>query len=445
MLRKRGIWIVLIFALGLFFTCYRPEAEHYDLYGAQPGDPLPGLSLRQHHIFNKGLVLFKHDFEPEEGLGPLFNGRSCFECHGKPTAVGLEGKDVSTTGVVRVGMIVPSSPLSKDLKKAKEQADIFDFSGLIDKGGPALQRKSITQEFPGKYPADLNVEVGLVPPQAQFISLRHAPPLLGLGLIDAISDQTILANMFRESKIAPRLVGRTNPLSDPLTRATRIGKFGWKDQQPDLLLFTAEALNAEMGITTFIQNAPKSATGIAEVPKKLAAFLPHEPNDIGENLVQLAAFQALLAPPSRPVLDEHSRHGQQLFAKLQCAVCHTPELPTAQVVEIPDPASPFPQLHYLEVKSLENQPVRLYSDLLLHSMGPALADGIVQGTARGGEWRTTPLWGLRYKKFYLHDGRARTLEKAILAHGGQADAATSAYRALCDEDKKDLLAFLKAL
>src|SRR5262249_5833498 len=122
-----------------------------------------------------------------EGLGPLFNGKSCFECHGKPTDVGLEGRDLTSTGVVRIGKISPTSPIAKDLKLAREKIDMYSFLGLLDKGGPAMQRRSITQEFPDKYPPALNIELGVVPPEAQFISLRHAPPTLGLGLIDSIS------------------------------------------------------------------------------------------------------------------------------------------------------------------------------------------------------------------------------------------------------------------
>ena len=443
---KRVFWLLVVAVIaGLLLITVRVPEPRRDLYAAAPGEPIAGLSSHERRIFKEGEALFKHDFEPEEGLGPLFNGRSCFECHGKPNAAGREGRDVTTTGVVRIGSVLPKSPLDGNLNKAREEDDIYDFSGLIEKGGPAMQRRSITQEFASKYPPDCNIEVGVVPPEAQFISLRHSPPLLGFGLIEAIPEQAILANMIKQARQAPDLVGRTNPFVDPLTRTTKIGRFGWKDQNPDLLLFTAEALNTEMGVTTFIQNATRSSTGIVDFPPCIIRYLPPEPNDEGEKLVLLAAFQALIAPPSTPRPSPESKRGQEIFKKLRCAVCHTPEMYTAPYVEIPDPASSLPRLHYIEVKALENQPVRLYSDLLLHRMGAKLADGIVQVTARGGEWRTTPLWGLRYKKFYLHDGRTRSIDKAILAHGGQAAPVTEAYVKLPEADKSALLEFLKTL
>lgn len=429
----------------LTFVVFRGKEHRYNLYSASPGEPLPGLTGHELEIFRKGKVLFEHDFVPEEGLGPVFNGRSCFECHGKPVAVGLEGQDLTKTGVVRIGAISPATPLSSNLSKAKQLVDSFSFSGLITKGGPSLERRSVTLEFPSRYPSGCVVEVGVVPLGAQFISLRHAGPLLGLGLIEAIDDETIMRNMMRQAKHTPELVGRTNPAADPLTLTTNVGRFGWKAQNSNLLLATAEVLNNEIGITTFIQNTPRSGSGIVDFPECIAFYLPPEPNDEGKKLVLLTAFQALLAPPAPLTLTKEGSRGKAIFKQLQCAVCHTPELPTAAVVYIPNPGSPFPALHYMEVKALESQPVRLYSDLLLHDMGAKLADGIVQSTARGGEWRTTPLWGIRFKKFFLHNGSAKTVEQAILAHGGQALNVKTAYESLPHKDKKAVLEFLSSL
>lgn len=443
-LKKRYLLLGLG-TVALAFVVLRESESNRDIYQSQLGEPLAGLSMRQKEIFQRGKELFEHDFTVEEGLGPLFNGQSCFECHGKPTMAGLEGRDITTTGIVRIGAVSAQSPLFHHLKEAKVEVDSSSFSGLIEKGGPAIQRRSITQEFPKKYPPDCNVEVGVVPPEAQFISLRHAGPLLGFGLIDAIDERAIMANMFKQAKDAPDLVGRTNTSVDPLTLRTKIGRFGWKDQNPDLLLFTAEALNTEMGVTTYIQNSMRSSTGISEFPKCIMHYLPREPNDTGRKLILLSDFQALLAPPAARVLSQEQKQGKDLFEKLRCAVCHTPELSTQAVVKIPDPDSPLPRLNYIEIKALEDRPVKLYSDLLLHNMGEKLADGIVQNTARGGEWRTTPLWGIKYKKFYLHNGRAKTIEDAILAHGGQAEAVTHEFTRLPEKDKKALLDFVSSL
>src|SRR5207249_3489699 len=149
-------------------------------------------------------------------------------------------------------------------------------------------------------------------------------------------------------------------------------------------------------------------------------------------------------PPRGPITPEVTR-GQQVFEKLQCAVCHMPEMHTMPQVFVVDPDSPAPKAQFIEVKGLENQPVRLYSDLLLHFMGPELADGIPPDGAGGGEWRTTPLWGLHLKKFFLHDGRTSSLQEAVLAHGGQGSEARDTYKKLPESEQQDLLSFLKSL
>lgn len=444
--KKRYLLLGTVAALCLVLVLVlKSNDRHYDLYLAQPGEPLAGLSVREMDIFRRGKALFEHQFTPDEGLGPLFNARSCYECHGKPLAAGLPGQDGTASGSIRMGTVLPDSPLAADLEKARPRLDSSSFADLLNEGGPIVRRRSITREFPGKYPPGCQVEPGKVSPQAKFTSFRYAGPLLGGGLIDAIDDRTIATNMFRQAKEAPDLVGRTNPVTDPLTLATRVGRFGWKCQSPSLLLFTAQELNNQMGVTTLVAPAVRGRSAEAEFPRCLWPSLPAEPNDVGNKLVCLSAFQAFLAPPSRRPLTAEAKRGETLFTRLRCSVCHTPVLYTAPIVEIADPDSPFPNLQYMEVKALENQPVRLYSDLLLHDMGPELADGIAQGSARGGEWRTTPLWGLQNKKFLLHNGSARSIHEAIQAHGGQAEPVKREYLRLSAAERQALLKFVGSL
>src|SRR5262249_20661959 len=151
----------------------------------------------------------------------------------------------------------------------------------------------------------------------------------------------------------------------------------------------AAEMGTNMGITSFVHDAVRSGQNPAQLPQCLRGYLPSEPNDTGFNMVLLTAFQSLLAPPSRAALDDEGKRGKKIFERLRCAICHTPQLDTSPDAAIPDPDSPLPKLEYIRVKALENQPVNLYSDLLLHDMGAKLADGIVGGAARGGEWRTT--------------------------------------------------------
>lgn len=410
------------------------------------GKPVPGLTIEQRRKFDLTETAFRKEFTPEEGLGPLFNGRSCFECHGQPGAIGGEGRDVASTGVVRIGSLNPTSHLfGKPPKEVAHLTEDPDVQTFLLKGGPALERKSITSEFPNKYPEDCQVEIGTIPTGTQFISMRHAGPLFGFGLIEAIADEDITSNIFKELDQNPKMAGRSVAQDDPLTKSLHIGRFGWKCQRANLMLFSAEALDVEMGITTPVLLHPKSAEGISKFPHKLIPMLPHEPNDNGKLMTQMAYFQALLAsPPRGPITDEVKR-GEQVFNKLQCSVCHIPEMHTRAQVFLADPESPFPRLKYIEVEALENKPVRAYSDFLIHNMGPGLADGLPQNGAGGGEWRTTPLWGLRNKKFLLHDGRTNDLNQVIALHGGQAEEASKAYALLDERDKADLIAFLKSL
>ncbi len=443
---KKAYWFTFAVAVAvLLAVVWRGPVPVPDIYAARPGQPLAGLTPHERDLFERGRALFAHEFSVDEGLGPLFNARSCQECHAGGAGSALEGKDVTASGDVYIGTIDPRSPRARDPETAREEDDIYDFSSLSGKGGPVLQRRSITSEFSSLFPPQCSLEAGGVPAEARFVCVRHAPPLLGMGLIDAIDEQTILANMIRQAKDAPDLVGRTNPVADPLTARTRVGRFGWKDQQANLLLFTAQSLNTELGVTTYIQSTSCSGRAGQVFPSCILPRLPPEPNDEGDKMLLLNAYLTLLAPPRTPHLPAGGGKGTELFKRLRCAVCHTPELETAPVVEMADPDSPLPKIRYIEVKALEGRPVKLYSDLLLHAMGPDLADGIVQGTARGGEWRTAPLWGLGRKKFFLHDGRARTIDAAILAHHGQSEPVTRSYMQLPGRDRAALLEFLGSL
>ncbi len=410
------------------------------------GGPIAGLTASQIRKFYETKVVFKKEFTPEEGLGPLFNGKSCFECHGQPNAVGGEGRDVASTGVVRIGTRAANTAKSKlPLKQVITDLTQTDVDSLYTAGGPALERKSITSEFIDKYPGDCQINFLTVPKGTELVSMRHAPPLFGFGLIEAIADKDIVANTFHELEVNPKLAGRALSEEDPLANTARIGRFGWKCQNPNLLLFTMEAMNTEMGLTTYLQQFNKSGFNVNRFPHCILKYLPDEPNDTGALTNKFTYFQAMLAPPARGPITAEVQRGEKIFKSLQCSVCHTPEMRTAPVVYIVDPDSPAPTLHWLEISALEDKPVKAYSDFLVHQMGVGLADGLPQSGAKGGEWRTTPLWGLRFKKFLLHDGRTTDLREAILAHGGQADEVVANFKKLPESEKNDLLAFLKSL
>jgi hypothetical protein len=325
-----------------------------------------------------GTFMFSLNATPEQGLGPLFNGQSCSECHSSPFPGGMA--------------LQPE----KDVRRVGRVRDDGSFDDLRGRGGPGARMHSVVEMgVPCEMPAG-------IPAQAEVVSLRNPPTLRGGGLLDTIALGDVLANMDTE----PAAVrGRPNVLPDG-----RMGKFGWKADVATLVEFMGDAFRNELGLTNPLQ--------------------PHdEVRDCGANqnspevdalVLQAAAkFLNTLDPPA-PTAACTGSTGAGLFQSIGCANCHAAALP--------GPGA--------------RQMLQLYSDLLLHDMGPNLADQTRQGSALGNEWRTTPLWKVSERGKFLHDGRALTLTDAVLAHGGQAQAARDAFAALDSAGKQALLAFL---
>jgi hypothetical protein len=325
----------------------------------------------------RGETFFRLEFSPEQGLGPLYNARSCIECHQSPRAGGM-GRD-GLAVVNRVGRI-----------------DGRTFDPLVGSGGPVARAHSI-HEIGAACP----LAAGL-PIAANLISIRNAPPLFGLGAIDRISDAVIRAGATRNRAIA----GRPQIVTDANGRE-RVGRYGWKADVAELNQFVAEAFRNELGITSAL--APHD---LIELHSDCGT---ERLKDDGSLVGSVTAYVASLAPP--PGRREGDSVGEALFAHAGCEECHTP--------------------------ILDNVP--LHSDLLLHDMGPTLDDGVVQGAARGRDWRTTPLWGLSMRKRFLHDGRANNVRQAILAHDGEGAAAATTFRLMPKDDQKRLLVFLATL
>jgi mono/diheme cytochrome c family protein len=335
------------------------------------------------HLVELGKRLFLTEFTPRQGLGPLFNRQSCADCHQSPTTGGM-GWD-SLALVQRVGRLNGST-----------------FDPLVGSGGPVARDRTV---------AALGVSCDLVagpPTTANVISLRNAPALYGLGLIDAIPDAVIRANAALTGNR-----GRANLVRDE-SGIERIGRYGWKADTPTLLQFVGEAFRNELGITNPFAPADlvihHGGCGAASSALK----------DDGTIVRAVTAYIAALPPPSSKLGPQH-RAGQAVFTALGCASCHTPKL------------------------SFDGREAALYSDLLLHDLGPAMDDRVAQGQASGKEWRTSPLWGLNARGRFLHDGRATSIKDAILAHDGEAAEATRAFRKLDRHEQAALFAFLLAL
>lgn len=291
-----------------------------------------------------------------------------------------------------------------------------------------------------------NLPFEVVPADATVANKIRSPELYGLGLIDSIPESTIQANQTAQcqNKGTTGICGVTNMVPDQ-NGNTHIGRFGQKANVPNLLMFSANAFNNELGITN-------TYFPVKHLPQGLpypAACAPDQnnPNDVnGEDFLEAYQFNELLAPviPQNP-----NPAGRTVFENTGCNICHTETLTTGPNIKL---LLDLNGTMSGVVGPLSNAPANLYSDLLLHDMGPGLTGGIpfqpgMQGQATLTQWRTAPLWGLstRLKIGFLHDNRTTDLDTAILDHGGEASQVILSYKALSPTDQANLFAFLSAL
>lgn len=364
---------------------------------AAAGEPLPGLQPDELERFRAGLEQFNRVFREEDGLGPLFNENQCSACHTDPAPGGSGGETV-----LKATRFVP--PDSCDLLVAGGGENIRE------QGTSAARAAGITEET--------------VPAEATARGKFTAPFLFGLGLVENIPDAAILRHADPEDADGDGISGRPGR-----TRDGRLARFGRKADTATLEEFTVGALSLEMGLTSpalpvesgFNGDAPPPGTDPTPDPEVDAALV-----------AKLVDFTRFLAPPVPAMRSAAHRdtveQGRRVFASLGCATCHVPTMTTGPS----------------DVGPLHRKRVALYSDLLLHDMGPGLADicGVGAGPA---EVRTEMLMGLRHRDSYMHDGRTHDLAAAILRHGGEAQAARDAFAALHELTKLYLLVFLKSL
>ncbi len=363
-----------------------------------PGSPLPGITPSEHEMFRLGLADFTEVETAEDGLGPAFNGNSCAVCHSVPAIGG-----VSTMTEVRAGY----------------RGENGKFTAL---NGGTLYHLFSTP------PHRCQVQI---PPEANVIARRAPIPLFGAGLVEAISDETIIALEDPDDRDGDGIRGRAARIVDVVSRRERIGRFGWKAQHATLLGFSGDAYRNEMGITNDLF-PDEVALGVD--PERLRLCSPKRGiEDVRDRRTGLRgidnfeSFMKFLAPIERGPIDDSVRAGEALFRTIGCASCHVPVLTTGSNAN----------------QLFDRNPVALYSNLLLHDIGTG--DGIEQASATGEEIRTPALWGLRFRRPLLHDGSAATPEEAIQRHAREASVATERYRFLSAPSKRQLLAFLNSL
>ncbi len=363
-----------------------------------PGDPLPAITAAEFERFRVGLEDFTEVETPEDGLGPAFNGASCAVCHSIPAIGGS-----ATITETRAGF----------------RDEHGNFEEL--EGGTLFHLFSIP---------DHRCQVR-IPAEANVIARRISIPVFGIGLVEAIPDQTLIALEDPEDRNADGIRGRAARIEDIATRRMRIGRFGWKSQQATLLAFSADAYRNEMGITNDLF-PEEMALGVDPARMKFCDPTP-DPEDIPDPRTRLRgidnfeSFLKFLAPVGRGPVDDEARQGEVLFARIGCAGCHVPVLMTGPS------ANPL----------FDRKPVALYSDLLLHDIGTG--DGIAQADARPAEIRTPALWGLRFRRPLLHDGSAATAEEAVRRHDGEAARVRENYLHLGAAERAALRKFLASL
>ncbi len=418
--------------------------------------PQGNLSITKRLDFSVGNSFFRNPWviapastDARDGLGPLFNTNSCQGCHLKdgrghpptsgenaislflrlavPATAETDPKLLQQHGFVPVpiyGSQLQTSAIPGMQPEANLLVEWVEIEQTLADGTQVSLRQPeylIKNPNYGPLPADL------------LISPRVAPPMIGLGLLESISEASILAAEDPDDSNDDGISGRANQVWDRIAGRTALGRFGLKAAEVSIMQQSMAAFAGDMGLSSSI--APDTD---CTAEQQCERFPDGGTPEVSDKIAGLINFYAMsLAVPARRDMDNPQvQSGAQLFNSIGCAACHTPRQQTGERAERPD---------------LSNQTIWPYTDLLLHDMGAALADGRSEFLADGNEWRTAPLWGIGLtqqinpRAGFLHDGRARTLEEAILWHAGEAESAANQYRQLPLALRESMLAFLNSL
>jgi len=427
------------------------------------GGPLSGLTADETAFFSDGQARFVQvevvAQGSNNGLGPRFNSNQCFSCHSQPSLGGSSPPknplpDVAVLNGAKNTVpwfIAPTGPVREArFKKSSGNADgevhaLFVITGRSDAPGCNIAQFDF---LPAGNP--LTGQGG-----NPNIIFRIPTPVFGSGLIEAIPDSAILANLRSNmsQKSALGISGHANShLSGNVNLSANDGtitRFGWKAQNKSLLLFAAEAYNVEMGISNelFPQERDETPGCVSTAtPNDTLNFTP-APTGTGKSntavisdIEAFANFMRMLAPPTPASPTASSEQGRAVFAKIGCVHCHTPSLTTGAMIASGSSTTPS--------AALSNRTANLFSDLLVHHMGEGLADGITQGGAGPDEFRTAPLWGVGQRIFFLHDGRTSNLVEAIRAHKSnrsEANRVIDHFDGLSVEQQQAVVDFLRSL
>lgn len=448
------------FLISVLFSCKKDsEHEYIDYYESGEefsggnattfihsrdafGQSASGLTDAQENQFFVGNSLFNQNWvsapastTARDGLGPMFNAKSCSGCHFKDG----RGEPPSYSGEINTGMLfklihsnggvdpnyggqLQDQALPNIAAEAKMNISYTEIVGTFEDGTSYSLQKPEYSIIDGQYGALQAV-----------ISPRIAQQLCGVGLLDAVSEATLMQYVDEADADGDGISGKINNVIDDETGLIGIGKFGWKATKTSLINQNATAFMNDMGITSDIfpdQNCSPNQTDCNN------AADGGNPEIIMERLDDVTLYtSALSVPVRRDYKSEQVLRGKKIFLDAKCSSCHIPKMTTG----------------FSEVSALSNQTIFPYTDLLLHDMGEGLADNVADFGASGLEWRTAPLWGIgmvsqvnEHTRF-LHDGRARNILEAILWHGGEAEEAKNEILKLNEEERTALLTFLNSL
>jgi CxxC motif-containing protein (DUF1111 family) len=405
-------------------------------------------------FFRSPWVIAPSTTTARDGLGPLFNTNACQNCHIKDGRGHPPAPDAPNAVSMLVRLSIPDTPA---YAKVIEQLGVVpepvyggqfqDMSvpGVVPEGKVRVDYTAVPVRFKDGSEIELRkptlqiTQLGYGPmhPDTRF-SARIAPPMIGLGLLEAIPEEAILANAEAQAREKNGIAGRPNRVWDDAQQKTVLGRFGWKAGQPNLNQQNVHAFSGDMGLTTSlrpIDDCTDAQTACKQAPNGNG---PDGEPEVSDNILRLVLFYSrnLAVPARRDVGAPQVLAGKNLFFQAGCQSCHTPKYTTAANAAEPE---------------LANQVIRPYSDLLLHDMGDGLADHRTEFQASGRDWRTPPLWGIGLTQTvnghtqFLHDGRARNLLEAVLWHGGEAQAAQQQVLSFNAEQRAALLAFLNSL
>lgn len=422
------------------------ETTVFDATSHAFSTPAPNLSADGLAKHLEGDVEFEAVFvtvpaEVNPGLGPVYNNISCINCHAR------DGRGrAPTSGEKLTSMLFRVSLPNPTSDGTQGPVPVPGFGTQLNNraifGVPPEGTVTINYTE-GEFMTSDGVKVHLRTPSYEIkdpyqplpddveISPRVAPVVFGLGLLEAVPEATILALADEDDQDDDGISGKANYVWDVQKNGLSLGRFGWKANQPTLIQQVASAYHDDMGITTSL------------LPRESSDGQPQydgrgDDPELSDEILDVVTFyvQTLAVPARRYLDDPIVQHGEELFESAGCSGCHIPTLETGTLSDVPE---------------VSNQTIHPYTDLLLHDMGPGLADNRPDFLASGSEWRTPPLWGIGLIKVvnghtnFLHDGRARGLLEAILWHGGEAEQSRDAVQGMSASDRDALIAFLESL